>query len=56
MIETRLINQMKRDLDIRELKVYSQHGLSTHTTFNQNEAEIYNLREHPEWTTVTLKL
>ena len=55
-IEKRLLNQIERDLDKTEVKVYEKHRKVSQLIFNDKEFELYNLVEHPEWCDLTTEM
>jgi len=55
-VETRLINQLTKELDKREFQIYERHGKDSQFIFNDKETDLYNLVEHPEWIEMTSDL
>lgn len=55
-METRLINQLTKELDKREFQIYERHGKYSQFIFNDKETDLYNLVEHPEWIEMTSDL
>ena len=55
-IETRILNEMRRDFEKKEELIYARHSMASQLIYNANEPELFDLVEHPEWQQLTQEL